>query len=87
MTVSFSFSPETLARLRERAEAEGKPVEVLIREVVEQTLGREQTQNNPPRELTPEEWCARFHAWASGHPPVDWYVDDSRESIYAGRAE
>jgi hypothetical protein len=26
-------------------------------------------------------------AWAAGHKPVTQFVDDSRESIYAGRGE
>jgi plasmid stability protein len=39
MTIHVTFSPETEARLRERAAAAGKDVETLVREVIEETLG------------------------------------------------
>jgi hypothetical protein len=33
------------------------------------------------------EWVAKFRAWAESHPKRDIALDDSRESIYAGRGE
>jgi hypothetical protein len=39
------------------------------------------------RKLTPEEWIKEHTAWVNSHPPVTTFVDDSRESIYAGRGE
>jgi hypothetical protein len=38
-------------------------------------------------DLTAEQWCQRFEAWASGHHDLAHEADDSRESIYAGRGE
>jgi Arc/MetJ-type ribon-helix-helix transcriptional regulator len=38
-------------------------------------------------ELTAEQWCARFEAWAVGHGKLLHEADDSRESIYEGRGE
>jgi Arc/MetJ-type ribon-helix-helix transcriptional regulator len=29
-----------------------------------------------------EEWIARVRAWSERHAPIDWKVDDSRDSIY-----
>jgi hypothetical protein len=37
--------------------------------------------------LSPTEWVDRFRAWTESHPKRDLVVDDSRESIYAGRGE
>ncbi len=31
-------------------------------------------------------WMADVRAWATSHPQVDHVVDDSRESVYGGRA-
>ncbi len=39
------------------------------------------------RKLTPEEWVKEHTAWVKSHPPVNTFVDDSREAIYAGRGE
>jgi predicted DNA-binding antitoxin AbrB/MazE fold protein len=41
----------------------------------------------PPGFSTPEEWVRALREWAASHPRVDHFVDDSRESIYAGRGE
>jgi hypothetical protein len=32
-------------------------------------------------------WIAELRAWAASHRPIAGTVDDSRESIYAGRGE
>jgi hypothetical protein len=34
-----------------------------------------------------DEWCRGLEEWATSFPPVTHFVDDSRESIYAGRGE
>ena len=34
-----------------------------------------------------EEWIRAVREWAASHPPVEHFVDDSRESIYEGRGE
>lgn len=36
-------------------------------------------------ELSPQEWCEDFEAWAASHRTLPCEADDSRESIYAGR--
>jgi predicted transcriptional regulator len=85
MTLSLSLSPELEAKLRQRAAAEGKDPETLVREAVEQKLGTEQPA--PAHTKGFEEWRAEFDAWVASHKPVGHEVDDSRESIYRGRGE
>jgi hypothetical protein len=47
------------------------------------------TPNSPndPSEESAEEWVAKLYALAASQPICDWFVDDSRESIYEGRGE
>ncbi len=33
------------------------------------------------------DWAVRLQAWVDSHPKRDIDIDDSRESIYAGRGE
>ena len=84
MTLTLSFPPEVEARLRERAASAGKDVESIVREAVEEKLAATPTQ---PQRRTHEQWIAELRAWAASHKPVNHFVDDSRESIYAGRGE
>jgi hypothetical protein len=35
----------------------------------------------------PDQWTRRLQAWVDSHPPRDLSIDDSRESVYAGRGE
>ena len=41
----------------------------------------------PKAALSPEEWVQSLEEWAASHPRLDHFVDDSRESIYAGCGE
>jgi hypothetical protein len=41
----------------------------------------------PPGFASPEERSKALREWAESHPWVEHCVDDSRESIYAGRGE
>jgi len=45
------------------------------------TSGARTLQSNP------EEWVKRLHAWVDSQPIRPNTMDDSRESIYAGRGE
>jgi hypothetical protein len=40
-----------------------------------------------PDDLTPEEWVRQFTEWVQSQPPCHATIDDSRESIYAGRGD
>lgn len=47
----------------------------------------ETQSNGPPLEETAEEWFRRLVAWTESHPKREIEIDDSRETIYAGRGE
>jgi hypothetical protein len=91
MTVKIQFSPEVEAKLRQRAQATGTDVEHVVREAVEEKFGGgEHVAVSAP----PQERAKRWHAWVEGmthlatkNLPPGHFVDDSRESIYAGRGE
>jgi predicted transcriptional regulator len=87
MSLTISFSPEVEARLRERAAASGKDVPTLVREAVEEKLSATTPEIKPRNGMSREQWLAEFNAWVNSHNPVGHFVDDSRESIYAGRGE
>ena len=41
----------------------------------------------PPPGETAEEWTRRLREWIDSHPKRAILIDDSRETIYAGRGE
>ena len=84
MTLQIGLSPETEAHLLERATAAGKDPVAYVLDAVHEKLAREPRGNGS---ASADEWIARWRAWAAGHRPVATLVDDSRESIYAGRGE
>jgi predicted DNA-binding antitoxin AbrB/MazE fold protein len=66
-----------------------EPLDLREQQVVNVTITDEAPGAAPssPPELSPEEWVKALREWAASHPRVDHFVDDSRESIYAGRGE
>ena len=40
-----------------------------------------------PNQRDPEEWSASLRKWAASHPVREIVIDDSRDTIYAGRGE
>ena len=84
MTLTLSLSPEMEAKLREQAASAGKD-EAYAREALEEKLAEGISAG--PENKTREQWAAEFRAWVASHKPVGYFVDDSRESIYAGREE
>jgi Arc/MetJ-type ribon-helix-helix transcriptional regulator len=54
-------------------------------------LVEEDAQRVPPRadlpQESPDQWALRLQAWVDAHPSRPLTIDDSRESIYAGRGE
>jgi hypothetical protein len=83
---------ETYERLARRAADEQTTVDVLVEPVLNQLAGpvaakdREQTSPNGDPLKAFEEWMAHVKTRADRYPP-GFVVDDSRESIYAGRGE
>jgi len=50
-------------------------------------LGHAPSPSASPVEESPEAWIQRLQAWVDTHPFETTTMDDSRESIYAGRGE
>jgi hypothetical protein len=93
MAVTLDLPPAIEQQLKERAARLGQTLEEYLRGLA---LGAIATPGSdvPGSALTypagfssPEERSKAIHAWADSHPHVDHSVDDSRESIYAGRGE
>lgn len=89
MTLHIPLSIEAEARLREYAEASGKPVSEVIAEAIEEKLAviEDESGDRAGRPRSKEQWLREFREWVDSHPPVSHFVDDSRESIYEGRGE
>lgn len=89
MTIHINLPPETEAELRERAAAVGKDLASFVREAVEEKLAEpgEGAEGTGRASLTADQWIAELRAWAASHRRLNHFVDDSRESIYAGRCE
>jgi len=85
MTISINFPPEIETGLLRRAAAAGKDVETIVRELVSEQLAEE--GDAPARAASHEEFMARLRAIIELHPGSGGSMDDSRESIYAGRGE
>ena len=85
MNVSINFPAEVEMTLLRRAAAAGKDVEALVREFVTECLAEESSP--PAKAASHDEFMARLHGIIDLHPESNGLVDDSRESIYAGRGE
>ena len=92
MTVTLNLPPETEQLLNEKAAKAGQTLEVYLKELAEREArtvsGMSLVGSDIPRSrLTPDEWVAQWYAWAQRQLPRAVVLDDSRESIYAGRGE
>ena len=86
MTLKITFSEDTEAKLREKAQAAGKDIEAFVRDAVEEKLGANGQQANGAA----DPWLNALRAWAASHVPPgrgNRWADDSRESIYAGAVD
>jgi hypothetical protein len=84
--------PGVAQQLKDRATRCGQTLEeylqgLAVREAGVLPTGPEPTLTYPPEFSSPEEWSKALREWAANHPRVQQFVDDSRESIYAGRGE
>jgi hypothetical protein len=50
-------------------------------------LGRQPVPGADPSGESPDQWSRRLQAWVDSHPVRAVTLDESRESIYAGRGE
>ncbi len=87
MTLQISLRPEIAAKLQEQAAAAGQDLQQFAVQTLEERAGG-------ANGLSPAEQLRRFNEWAehmqqlvAKNVPAGHFVDDSRESIYAGRGE
>jgi hypothetical protein len=86
MTLELKLSSDTEAKIRERAAESGQDVEAFVLQAVAEKLADADSQPSPASR-NGKEWMEKLRAWIDLHPVVTHFVDDSRESIYAGRGE
>jgi hypothetical protein len=86
MTITLSLPTETSQKLQARAAETGKDVATLIREAVDKKLSVPEDLSDPSG-LPYAQWKPRFDTRVGGRPAAAHFIDDSRESIYAGRGE
>ena len=85
MNVSINFPAEIETSLLRRAAAVGKDVETIVKEFVAERLVEESPL--PAKAASHDEFMAKLHGIIDLHAMSNRSVDDSRESIYAGRGE
>ncbi len=89
MNISLPLSADVENILIRRAAAAGKELSVFVAGVVTEAVV-EELEPAPPTESAVRR-AARFRerleSWTALHPVLDHVIDDSRESIYAGRGE
>ena len=70
--------------LKQRAQQAGVPVESFVLQAVTDRLAEADATDSS---VTVEEFSLWLRQWADRFPKLDNAVDDSRDSIYAGRGE
>ncbi len=90
MTVMLDLAPELVQRLQDKAAQQGKTLEAYLQELA--TREAEANVSSLPTapassKLTTEQWIAEWRKWARSRKPSGAVLEDSRESIYAGRGE
>ncbi len=85
MNVVLNLSLEVEVRLKDQAAAKGQKVEEFIADLLTEEVRA--GESKPPM-LPVDQWNAKLAALLASTPQTNAaFVDDSRESIYAGRGE
>lgn len=84
MNIKINLPDKLESILRERAAKEGIPIESFVIQAVTERLADSNVDTNPISTSNFSQW---LREWSSRFPKLDQPVDDSRESIYAGRGE
>lgn len=89
MTLHLELPTDVEGALRARAAAAGKDVASFVAEVVAERLAEpgDEARKPPKHGRVERPFAERLQAWVDLHPRSSGTVDDSRESIYAGRGE
>src|SRR5580765_428998 len=89
--VTLPLAADVALRLNQAASQTGLTLETFLLQLAEKTAQESNTPteypNKPLWERSGEEWRRALNAWCDSHAPTTHFVDDSRESIYAGRGE
>ena len=85
MNVNFDLPDEFENVLSRRAATAGTDLATFVRQVVTESLI--DADEDQPRTISPAEFSRRLDSWIALHPVLDHPIDDSRESIYAGRGK
>jgi hypothetical protein len=87
MTIKLELSEQTEAQLLAQARVTGVPIEAFVRDAVEEKLAAAAGAAAPGK-LTAEQRVRVLDEWVASHPARPGVkLDDTRESIYAGRGE
>lgn len=86
MTLQIHLPSELEAVIRERAIASGIDIETYVLNVMKDDVA-EELATPATRRMSHAEFQARLQRIIERHPVSQHVVDDSRESIYAGRGE
>ena len=70
--------------LKERAQRAGVPVELFVLQAVTDRLAESES---PVSSVNAEQFSLWLAQWSDRFPKLEQIVDDSRDSIYAGRGE
>jgi hypothetical protein len=82
MTIRLSLSPALEAQLQQRAQAAGKDISTFVQDVVLEKLSGDRLEQ-PNAQDRADVWLK----WVAERRSATTTLDDSRESIYAGRGE
>lgn len=85
MHLELKLSEDQQNALWQLANASGLDVSAYLRQLIEAQVSQPATSplGGP---LSREQWQQRFESLVSRHRPTGFPLDDSRESIYSGRA-
>ena len=86
MNLQIHLPPNLENALKLRATAAGKDIASFVVDALREELAQEEPTTNftDPAVLSFGDWLTR---WRERAPKTNHFVDDSRESIYAGRGE
>lgn len=85
MTLTIELTGEIEQRLNEQAAASGRDVPSFVQQILAEHFVIPAAANAPRR--SPAEFRATLRDVIALHPPSRHFVDDSRESVYAGCGE
>jgi hypothetical protein len=85
MTLTLHLPAETESKLRQQAELSGQDLSEFVLQAVSEKLADAEMQTQPASDN--DEWTKKLRTFIARHPVVNHFVDDSRDSIYAGRGE